>query len=136
MISCKLVVCGESIVRDADTNAVSAFNIIEEMSAPAFPVAVPRLATLFLLERAADDKDPDGAEYVLSLSGRELLRSAVTTSFDGKPRTRVMITVQGLLLPTEGDLRAALHLGGSELAAWTIPVTAASRTITASHAKT
>lgn len=125
MITCKLVLCAESIVRDSETNTVSAFSLLEEMSAPRFPVAVPRLASLFLLEKEPKDEDMQNYQYILTLANQELLRSPVEVRFEGKLRTRVMVNVQGLLIPAPGELRARLELQGRELGSWSMAVSMA-----------
>ena len=51
MLRCTLAVVAESVVRDAQSNNVSVFNILETFAAAGFPAIFPRLAILFMLTR-------------------------------------------------------------------------------------
>ncbi len=122
MIKPKLAVCAESVVRDAETNAVSVFNILEEIGASMFPVTVPKLSTLFLLERGVDDPEVLECAMTLSLGENELGSFVGPVDFQGERLTRLIIVIQGVVLPEPGTLTTSLLSNGQELGSWQIQV--------------
>jgi hypothetical protein len=122
MIRPKLAVCAESVVRDAETNAVSVFNILEEIGASMFPVTVPKLSALFLLERGMDDPEVLEWDMTLSLGENELGSLVGPVDFQGARLTRLIMVIQGVVLPEPGILTASLRSNGHELGSWQIRV--------------
>jgi hypothetical protein len=123
MIRCVLAVAAESILVDSATNNVSAVNILEELKAPNFPRAAPKIMVLFLLER--DDTDPeqlDGCTLVINLAGQELFSGPMEVNFQGKPRLRLMTGFVGLSVIGPGQLVFALRQGNTELGRWQLQV--------------
>lgn len=122
MIQSPLAVCAESVVRDADTNLISIFNVFEELTVPAFPVALAKLSVLFILER--DSSDPDQVECIaVLLNGeREINRVQITADFEDKPRTRVIIVAQGLVIENPGTLILQLIYNDHVVNNWRILV--------------
>jgi hypothetical protein len=126
MIKSKLAVCSESIVRDAETNNLSIFNMLEELTSIEFPFVLPRFATLFYLER--DEQDPNVIDATITLSlNTTLIGQAVGKGdFEEKSRTRIILAVQGLVIPEPGVLTATVSVDGQELSSWSIIVQKAS----------
>lgn len=114
MIKTKLMLCAESVVRDVDTNTVSAFNLIEEISAPGFPLFVPKLTVLAILERDAADPTAPSAELVMTIDGLQLHKSPVRVEFQDKLRTRAIITYGGVPIPKPGPLIIEMQVAGGE----------------------
>ncbi len=136
MIESKLVVCAESVVRDGDTQAVSVFNIIEEIGAPAFSLSIPKLSCLFVVERdVADPEQLDGVVTV-TLAGTLLEHFVVPIDFERQRRTHLIVVLQGFILHEPGLLKIALLVQGRELGAWTMRVSQVedSRLVTAAGA--
>jgi hypothetical protein len=122
MIEARLAVCAESVVRDAETNAVSVFNIFEEIGAPAFPVIVPKLSVLFLFERAEGGPERVDSHLVFSLNETELARFPFDVDFQGKPRTRLIVTVGGAQIPEPGMFMVSVFWRDMQMGSWRMPV--------------
>lgn len=122
MIFVKLAIAAESIVRDAETNTVSIFKVLEEIATPGFPLVIPTMMVVFVLERDSDDADPQNPALVIWSGGEETSRTSISVQFKGKPRTRAFVRLNGLTVPGPGDLKFALEIAGSEKGAWSIPV--------------
>lgn len=122
MIRAKLAVCGESVVRDADTNAMSVFNIIEDISAPGFPAVIPKLATLFIIERDEDDPDQIESLVVINLNDREIGRLPLISQFEGKFRSRLTFVGEGVIIEELGQLTITLEVNQQPLTSWVISV--------------
>lgn len=126
MIRCRLAVCAEGTTRDATTNAVSIFNIIEDVQAAGFPLFVPKLESIFFLGR--DDADPQQPQGSLRISGPQLdLTFPLTIDFQGHRKTRSFVRIEGLVIPAAGRIRFEVHLDGQAdpLGVWEVDVSQA-----------
>ncbi len=122
MIKSRLAVCSESIVRDAETNNISVFNILEELASPEFPFFLPRFAAIFYLERDEHDPDVINASITITLNDKQIGHATGDNNFEGKTRTRLILAVQGLVIPEPGLLKAAVLVDDQELSSWSIIV--------------
>jgi hypothetical protein len=120
----RLFLCSESNAIDARTNRISAFHIIDEMVAAAFPAVMPQMTVLANLDRAPDEtQTPELHLQIQAENSESLLRShPITVNFQGALRTRSITVVQGLVIPAPLTLHVTLIHGGEEIARWTIPV--------------
>jgi hypothetical protein len=122
MITCKLALCAETTVRDAQNNLVSIFNIIEDIVSQSFPLAIPKISCFFLVVR--EDNDPESEEFSLrfTIDNEETNRFPVQGNFQGKLRNRITTVVHGLLVPRPGCFSASLWLSEDKLGQWDINV--------------
>jgi hypothetical protein len=51
----RLIACCETTLQDMRNNALSLINVIEELSAAAFPVIIPKLTMVTLASRSAQE---------------------------------------------------------------------------------
>lgn len=123
MIRLRYTLCAEKIVRDADSNMVSAFDIVEEIQSPGFPRLVIRLMAILVLERDPGDPQRPPAEVVLSLNGKEIHKAALNVDFQGVNRTRAIVTLGGLVLTEPGQFKISYFVAGQPIASNDIPVT-------------
>ena len=122
MVSCKLAMCAESVVTDSQTNTVSVLNIIEEMKAQGFPVVFQKLVYFFFLTRDKKNAELQKGSLVLRMDGEELNSFPVKVDFQGKLKTRVILTIAGYVIPKPGTLSAVLKLRGKEYGRWDVLV--------------
>ncbi len=122
MIRGILSVCAESIVRDAATNHVSVFNIIEEINTPTFPVAIQKLSSLFYLVKDEEDASVNELSIRFIINGEEINRFPIHSDFQNKLKTRVIVNLQGLVIPGPGRLHAILFLKDEEIGLWDIQI--------------
>ncbi len=109
MIKPQIMLLAKSVVRDAETNNVSIFNILEEIKAKSFPGFIPEMVFFAYLINDAETPGTVESELVLELGETELLRTPVISDFQGKHGSRLMVRIGGLPLPHPGILRATLR---------------------------
>ena len=123
MIRARLLLCSESVLQDELTNLLSLVNLIEEVSAPRFPVVLPRFAILVLLER--DPTDP--AEYPchlrLNLADDLTAQAPIQVKFGAALVHRVVVRSHGVGIPHEGLLTLSFVTGDQVLVSSQIKVT-------------
>lgn len=122
MLRCTLAVVAESVVRDAQSNNISVFNILEAFAANAFPAVFARLAVLFMLTR--DEGDPAQFPLMLRITQGDHGEDAfpVDCNFAEHRRTRSIVQLGGLAVRGAGQIRFLLLHGHQELGAWVIEV--------------
>lgn len=108
---------------DMRLNTISLFHVIEEMSSPAFPFAIPNFTLAGILGRTADEANTqEGAEVVFIYEGQELLRHPTPVNFQGRLRLRLIVEVGGLSLAGPGTLMVSLRHNETQIASWPIIV--------------
>jgi hypothetical protein len=81
MICAKTCFLAEGVTTDRDTGQVSAFRLIQNLRAAAYPVSVPKVAFFCLWERDGADPSRSLAEFAITLDGRDLTRQPVDIDF-------------------------------------------------------
>src|SRR5690349_1315053 len=103
MIS-KACLVAQGITRDADSDTISIYNILEGVAAEGFPLFVGHLSFFCLLEKTANEPNEYTGIFSISLGGTELASQPVPLNFGGRQRNRVIIRIPGTVLPNPGDL--------------------------------
>ena len=95
MITCRLAVCAESVIRDVQSRNVSVFNILEQIKHHRFPLLIPKVTALFMLVR--EEGDPETLESVIkiTLAGEEVWSSTMDIDFQGKSLNRCITEIRG-----------------------------------------
>lgn len=115
MLSIKYALCAETIIRDAVSNTISAITIFDEISAVAFPMVLPRLEMVFSIERDSGDEETYPASLSVSLGELSLFSENLEIAFQGKSVNRLLVNLQGLVVPTAGTIRIALTIPAASL---------------------
>jgi hypothetical protein len=112
MITVKLMACASSVIRDADSNQISIFNIIDGVAAHGFPFLIQQFAVIVILQRdpATDPADHE-ATFQLRLGDQVLAEGNAAVRFDDKRHTRQILRMQGLVVPAPGTLQARFTMG-------------------------
>lgn len=122
MANFKLCVCAESAVRDAESDSISVFNIIEGYSSDDFPVVIPKLSCVFMVEREDGDPNHLDCSLVFSIDDEEINRSPTSIDFQGKEVARLVAQVRGAMIPRPGTFKACLRMEDGTEGAWTMDV--------------
>jgi hypothetical protein len=122
LIQSKLFVCADSAAVDARTSALSIFHVLEQLSSPAFPVAVPRVAIVFVLSR--EEADPANLHCQLQIhsGNQQLIARPVPVNFQQQFVARVILEMYGVVVPAPGNLRFELMNGEALLGSWSVLV--------------
>jgi hypothetical protein len=114
--------CCETCIQDSRTNVLSLINVVDEISAIAFPMLLPKLTVLAVFTRAADEPESGTVRLQADISGVTVLDLELAVEFQGKLKTRSIGEVQGILIPTMGQLHISLVKNDQEISGWDIPV--------------
>ena len=120
----KLCLVAEGVVRDAETNSVSVYNILEGIAANGFPILVQRMAFLALFERDESEPEAHTGQFTVSLGDNQLLTGEQHIHFRGKLRTRSIVRIQGILFPSPGEATFALAVAADVRASFVVRVRA------------
>lgn len=121
-MNCNLAVCSEGASVDSSSNLLSIFNVIDEITAQAFPTVIPKVTIVFLVEKTEGDPELVPAHLVIRHNERDFVRQPVSIDFQNKLRMRLVVSFVGVVLSAPGDLVAALMINDQELGRWRIAV--------------
>ena len=116
-------ICCKDIIRDAETNAISLHNLIEEINAEGFSAFIPKFCIFLLTEKEKNDKDTDTGSLKLFSNGKEIYNFDIKYDFQGKKRARNIIKIGGFAVPNPGTFSIQFFLRDKLLSKVTIPAT-------------
>jgi len=122
MITCKLLLCAQGVVRDTDSNMISIFNILENLQAAGFPFFMQQMDVFALFERLPEDPAQHDILFRLSIGETELLASPLAVDFQDKLRNRSTLHIRGLVVPQPGALRVTPQVGDRVLGTYDVKV--------------
>jgi len=124
MIRSKICFVAEGVVRDAETNSVSVFNILEGVAAVGFPFFMQKLGFFALWEREAADGAETQGIFTAAIGNEQLSTVNLNINFGDKFRHRTIVNINGLVVPHVGDLHFRVQLAGGPVAEYIVNVTA------------
>jgi hypothetical protein len=124
MIRAKICFAAVAVVRDAETNGISAFNILEGVVPVGMPFFMQQLAFFVLWERDANDPQQPHGEFTVEIAGNRLATVQLNLDFQDKPRHRSIVNLNGLTVPQPGQLRFSITLETGARAEFTMDVEA------------
>jgi hypothetical protein len=122
MITCKLLLCAQGVVRDADSGNVSVFNIMENIQAAGFPFFIQQMVVFALFERLREDSTQYEILFRLSMGTTELFTTPLAIDFQDKLRNRTTLHIRGLVVPQPGVLRVSAELGDTILGTYEVRI--------------
>jgi hypothetical protein len=121
MITAKLCMVANAIIRDAETNVLSAFNILEGFVPAGFPFFVQQLSCFVLWERGDADPEHVAGNFTVVLDQEELTNARIQVDFVSR-RNRSIVNMNGLLVPHPGVLHFRFALDGGAAAEYAVDV--------------
>lgn len=119
----RLVICAQSLSIDQRTNTLSLFNIVEEVSAPSFPLVIPYMSVAVMLLRSAEEPSaPTDVFITIYLDAERVLHAGIKTDFQQQLRAKVIVEMQGVVIARAGVLRAVVKHADQELGTWKVSV--------------
>lgn len=115
----------QTVVRDADNNAISVFEILEQITAVGFPLLVQNMVFFVLWEREEGEPGQRDAQLAIKLGEHDLFNHALELNFGDKLRLRSINRLKGLVLPAPDDLTFTIDAGAGIIASYTVSVIAA-----------
>lgn len=123
MFRVKTALVCEGAALDAQTNNITAYNILDELQSPAFPAA---MVLFFVATIERDRADPESPEATLRASQAgypDTVNTQLPCRFGDKLRTHIVVKIAGLLLSAPGDLVFALRIAGQDVSSYVVHVT-------------
>ncbi|MBZ5552033.1 MAG: hypothetical protein LAO21_04885 [Acidobacteriia bacterium] len=122
MISCRLALCAESVVKDADTNSISVFNIFEEMVPSGFPFALPKMNCLFFTEFHGEQGQIVPASLRITWGETELFKRPIQIDFRENFTSRLIFHFHGMPIQGPGTVRVALIHEDQDIGGWSFEI--------------
>jgi hypothetical protein len=101
--------CAQSATVDRTTNRVSLFNVIDHYPTPVFPIVLPTIAFVAVIERDDGEDDASGTTEICVPDAAPFTHP-VSIVFTGSRLSRVILNVQGIPMQREGLIRFRLIL--------------------------
>jgi len=122
MIRTRLCFVAEGVIRDGETNAISAFNLLEQIAAVSVPFFIQRISFFVLWERNADDHNRIDGQFTITLNDTNLITKEVSLDFSEGNETRTIINLGGLVVQSPGSLRFSIQLQDGASAEYAITI--------------
>jgi hypothetical protein len=114
--------CAEGIVRSADDDSITIYNVLEAIQPAGFPIMVQHFFFLSVLEKTPDEPERVECTVRLTLGDQELLNRPLTLDFQGRKMCRSINKFQGLFLPGPGQLTASVYQNDTLLSSYTVHI--------------
>lgn len=122
-IRTKLAVCSSRMITDTQDNRISLIDVFEEIASPSFPVIVPRMTFLWMLEKDAADVNNQFLGHIsLEIGGQVITSFDVDVNFQNVNRTRAVAVLGGLPIAATGIMRVRFSGEGLPEALYEIEV--------------
>ena len=120
MIRAKLFVCSEGASVDARNNTISAFHILEQVNTPGFPVVLPKICVIALMERETTDPSNTVLQISVDSGDQQLSSHPFAVNFFQSTLGRTLLEFNGFLIPRPGLLRFSLKRENEILGSWSV----------------
>lgn len=113
------------MVTDAQTNSISIFNLLEEITAIGVPFLIPKLSFFILLRREELEPNESTCTLIIRNNDSELIRHSIQINFQRKLNNRLIATFGGLLINATGNVSVTLvDAENAQLGTWRIGINA------------
>ena len=116
------VLCSEQLLLDANTNRITAVNILDSILTKKFPVMIPRFSFLVAATRAPNEPEKWNSRADIFMNERKLLEGPLNLDFQGSVKSRAIVVTENLLISEPGILRVIVYLNDAEFANWSLEV--------------
>lgn len=125
-----LHVCCSEIIRDAETNAISLINVLEEINGLGFPLLIPQFCIHLLSEREEREANTYEVRLKILNNETEVFSGDVKIDFQDKLRTRNNIKFAGFAVMLPGKLHVRFENDGKIFSEIILPARQISAKIT------
>jgi hypothetical protein len=119
-----LTLVAVAVIRDAESNSISAFSILDGIVPVSLPLFMQNLSFLVFWRRDQQDPADMGATFTVSLNGNALATQVMSVNFGNGLRHRTVANLGGLVVPASGPLTFSLRLDNEVLAEYVVDVVA------------
>jgi len=122
MITCKLLLCAQGVVRDAETGGISIYNIFEGIQVASFPFFIQQMDIFGLFTRIPEDDAQYDVSFRVALGDTELVTGNLLLDFGNKFRNRAVLHIQGLIVPQPGQMTVSAQHADTLLGTYELTV--------------
>ena len=109
------LLCSEGVAVDLATKQMSIFNVIDQISAPSFPIGMGSLCVVVFLERDAKAKAQYQGSLTIRNNGKDLGSMVIPIDFKATRKNRSIAKFQGVPIQEPGFLEILFSLDGKVL---------------------
>lgn len=122
-----LCLAARAVIRDAQTNSISVFNIVEQITPQALPALIPDVAVVaFFWREAHDDAQADIPIRFRAVNNlREILTINTSINFRDTNLHRSIVTITPLLIHEPGFVEFTFARDNNVLASYRVEITPA-----------
>jgi len=120
MVRAKTCFLAEGVTTDRDTGQISAYRLIQNLRAAAYPISVPKVAFFCLWERAGADPSRARADFSITLDNRDITWQFVDIDFGQQLMNCCTIWIADLELGAPGHVVFRAAIPGHGAAEWTL----------------
>jgi hypothetical protein len=117
------ILCSEGVSVDIATKSVSVFNIIERITVIGFPVMIPSLCIVAIIERSPSDEEKFTGELRIKNNAQEIMKIPTELDFKGGVINRTIAKLQGIAILQPGILEIIFEVGEENLGSVKFEVT-------------
>lgn len=88
---------------------ISAIDLFDDVEAEGFPLFIPRMSLIWVIERDQNDPIDFNGQFIISLDNQELGKFPCAGSFAHLLVLRQIISIGGLVIPQPGRLKVVFN---------------------------
>jgi hypothetical protein len=116
-------VCAQSVSIDQLTSRLSIFNVLDQITVPAFPVFISELTFVALLRREHEEETEQfKCQLSVMQNGKQGATADSAVRFGGASVARLIFNFSGLAIQSPGDVDFNLTLPSGEVHTLAIPI--------------
>jgi hypothetical protein len=117
----RYLVCAQNAVVDEKTKNVSIYSIIEQFNLPVFPAALPITIVAHFNRKKNENEKPKLTLLIQHDANKPpIVEESFSLDFQGKLGTRLIATIQPLVLEGPGNLDVSILFRNKPLGSWTM----------------
>jgi hypothetical protein len=124
MLKNLICLAAKGVIRDANSNNVSVFSILEQLTPEGFPAFMQELDVLSVWQRDAGDPKDQELRFVVRLNKTEKIAVKVELRFGEALINRNIANLRGIVVDEPGELSFSFSQGKKTLAQYAVVVKA------------
>ena len=112
----RFILCARRAIQDNTENDLSLIGLVEDFVAQGFPLVLPRVAVVWLVDREEGEAPEFAGTLRLTVDDQNLQESPFTATFLERRSARVILNIGGFACPRPGYYKFTMLIGGVEKA--------------------
>ena len=124
MIRSFFAIAANRVIVDSTTNQISIIDVIEGLKAQSFPILIPKITFIYHMYREDEDFTAKDVSLICTINDTEVLRVPAQVNFEQGYTTRAIISFEGFVVASPGQMKVSLMDEEVELGTLEFPVDA------------